>query len=188
MKKVMETKTARGTKKLILAVTAVVMCFSISACSINITLNGKKKTQKNGFASSEEAIRAYWKAFSDCKKKEFQEVFPDPDAIKKGKTNIDELIDSSLQQAKAVKDSVVIDLEGIEVETEKYDVDDIDSGIEKAYDIEKAEVSEVVVPLIQTVDGTDYQVEDIYEIITVRIDGKWFVANVEETDVRLLDA
>lgn len=192
-------------KKLFVVLAAVLLCFSLSACSFNWEVSFGKPAEEDpeddddedkGFDSSKDVIRAYWQAFADVKKSGFRECFPDPDDAQKGSTtNLDELVKSQYDLAKQFKDSVTILMDDIEIDKPvKVDVDDIDtlenvnSIVAELYDIEKLEVTDVVVPMEQIVDGKTYLVEDCYEMVTARIDGRWYLINVFETDVRATEA
>lgn len=184
-------------KKLFLLLMATTLCTSLVACSLKPD-EGRERTDgyesnkddeesKEGFESSDDVITAYWQAYADVKKSEFKEVFPSQDLSSRSDSNIDDIIDESYDNAKSIQDYTIIDVDNIEIDSENYDVDDLDSDITKAFDIEKAKLSTVTVPLTQTIDGTDYEVEDIYEIITIRIDGNWYIINVEEIEANIVN-
>ena len=191
-------------KKLVTIMMATLMCTSLAACSLKPsevnrpqdveTVDEKddkevdEKEDEEGFETSDEVIKAYWQAFADVKKSAFRECFPDPDKAKKGVTNIEDTVDAQYETAKAAEDSVEIDLESIEIESENFDVEDVENGLGKLYDISKAKKSTVTVPMKQEVDGQIYDVEDIYEIVTVKIDGYWYISTVDELDARIVDS
>lgn len=177
-------------KKLLVVGLSLLMCFSLAACSFTSLRKNESTTEEEtveGFESSDEVIEAYWQAFADVKKSEFRDCFPDPDKAKKGETNIEDLIDDQYELAEAMEDSTEIDLDGITIESENYDVDKVANDLNKAYDIEKAKISTVTVPLVQTVEEGTYHVNDIYEIVTVRIDGNWYISTITEIDVEIVD-
>lgn len=177
-------------KKLLVVGLSMLMCFSLAACSFTSLRKNEPTTEEEtveGFESSDEVIEAYWQAFVDVKKSEFRDCFPDPDKAKKGETNIEDQIDDQYELAKAMEDSTEVDLDGIIIESENYDVDKVANNLDKAYDIEKAKISTVTVPLIQTVDEGTYHVNDIYEFVTVRIDGNWYISTINEIDVEIVD-
>ena len=193
-------------KKLLIVLTAVLLCFSLSACTYHWEVSFGKPAEEEskddddededkGFDSSKDVIRAYWQAFADVKKSGFRECFPDPDDAKKGSTeNIDELVQSQYNMAKQCKDSITIDPDDIEIDKPvKVDVDDIvtlenvNAVVAEIFDIEKLEVTNVVVPMEQVVDGVTYHVEDCYEMVTARIDGRWYLINIMETEVRSVE-
>ena len=177
-------------KKLLVVGLSLLMCFSLAACSFTSLRKNESTTEEEtveGFESSDEVIEAYWQAFVDVKKSEFRDCFPNPDKAKKGETNIEDLIDDQYELAKAMEDSTEVDLDGITIESENYDVDKVANNLNKSYDIEKAKISTVTVPLIQTVKEGTYHVNDIYEIVTVRIDGNWYISTINEIDVEIVD-
>ena len=177
-------------KKLSVVGLSLLMCFSLAACSFTSLRKNESTTEEEtveGFESSDEVIEAYWQAFVDVKKSEFRDCFPDPDKAKKGETNIEDQIDDQYELAKAMEDSTEVDLDGITIKSENYDVDKVANNLNKAYDIEKAKISTVTVPLIQTVDEGTYHVNDIYEFVTVRIDGNWYISTINEIDVEIVD-
>lgn len=177
-------------KKLLVVGLSMLMCFSLAACSFTSLRKNESTTEEEetveGFESSDEVIEAYWQAFVDVKKSEFRDCFPDPDKAKKGETNIEDQIDNQYELAKAMEDSTEVDLDGITIESENYDVDKVANNLNKVYDIEKAKISTVTVPLIQTVDEGTYHVNDIYKFVTVRIDGNWYISTINEIDVEVV--
>lgn len=177
-------------KKLLVVGLSMLMCFSLAACSFTSLRKNESTTEEEetveGFESSDEVIEAYWQAFVDVKKSEFRDCFPDPDKVKKGETNIEDQIDDQYELAKAMEDSTEVDLDGITIESENYDVDKVANNLNKVYDIEKAKISTVTVPLIQTVDEGTYHVNDIYKFVTVRIDGNWYISTINEIDVEVV--
>lgn len=133
-----------------------------------------------GFDSSDEAIEAYWQAYSDCSKKGFESCFPREDLLKDGaKVDADEVIKEQLDNAKSIQDSVDIHVDDIRIESGELDIDDLDDSYTDAYYVEKARLSVVTVPMTQTVDGEEYGVEDKYEITTARIEDRWYIVLVE---------
>ena len=192
-------------KKLSVVLSVVLLCFSLSACSYKWEFSfGSTPEEKpeddeeeeKGFDSSKDVIKAYWQAFADVKKSGFKECFPDPDDARRGvTTNFDELVKYSYDLAKQFKDSAKIFPDDIEFDKPvKVDVDDIDTlenvnaVVAELYDIEKLEVTNIIVPLEQVVDGTTYLVDDYYEMVTARIDGRWYLINIHETDVQAVEA
>ena len=179
-------------KKFLALGCAVVLCLSMTACSFGKlgTVNQKEPTTEEeveeGFESSEDVITAYWKAFADVKKSAFRECFPDPDKASR-KINIEDTVQEQYDLAKEMQDSVDIHLDDIEINTTKVDVDDYDHDVMKAYDVEKVEYCEVEVPITQVVDGTSYEVLDCYVVYTVRIDGNWYISELEEAAATVQD-
>lgn len=138
------------------------------------------KEEDFGFDSSDEAIEAYWQAYSDCSKKGFESCFPREDLLKDGaKVNGDEVIEEQLDNAEAIQDSIDIHVDDIRIESGELDIDDLDESYTDAYYVEKARLSVVTVPMTQDVDGKEYKIEDKYEITTARIDGRWYIVLVE---------
>lgn len=138
------------------------------------------KEEDFGFDSSDEAIEAYWQAYSDCSKKGFKSCFPREDLLKDGaEVDCDEVIEEQLDNAKSIQDSIDIHVDDLRIESGELDIDDLDEAFTSAYYIEKARLSVVTVPMTQDVDGEEYEVEDKYEITTVRIDGRWYIVLVE---------
>lgn len=138
------------------------------------------KEEDFGFDSSDEAIEAYWQAYSDCSKKGFESCFPREDLLKDGaKVNSDEVIEEQLDNAESIQDSIDIHVDDIRIESGELDIDDLDEDYTGAYYVEKARLSVVTVPMTQDVDGKEYEIEDKYEITTVRIDGRWYIVLVE---------
>lgn len=192
-------------KKLFAFLSVVLLCFSLTACSYKWDNSSGHPAEEEpedddeeekGFDSSKDCIMAYWQAFADVKKSGFRECFPDPDDARRGATtNFDELVKYSYDLAKQFKDSAEIFLDDIEFDKPvKVDVDDIETlenvnaVVAELYDIEKLEVTNIVVPLEQVVDGTTYLVDDYYEMVTARIDGRWYLINIHETDVQGTEA
>jgi hypothetical protein len=138
------------------------------------------KEEDFGFDSSDEAIEAYWQAYSDCSKKGFESCFPREDLLKDGaKVNSDEVIEEQLDNAESIQDSIDIHVDDIRIESGELDIDDLDEAYTDAYYVEKARLSVVTVPMTQDVDGKEYEIEDKYEITTARIDGRWYIVLVE---------
>lgn len=138
------------------------------------------KEEDFGFDSSDEAIEAYWQAYSDCSKKGFESCFPREDLLKDGaKVNGDEVIEEQLDNAESIQDSIDIHVDDIRIESGELDIDDLDEAYTDAYYVEKARLSVVTVPMTQDVDGKEYEIEDKYEITTARIDGRWYIVLVE---------
>lgn len=175
-------------KKILSVLLVLMMIFSLCGCGFSaVKLSKDEKEDKQGFSSSEAVIQAYWQAFSDVRKSGFRECFPDPDDAKKGTANVEDMVDSSYGLAEKMQDSVVIDLDNITVDASTCDIQDVNSEIANCYDVEDAEICDVVVPLLQTIDGVEYNVEDEYDITTICIDGNWYIIDVTETDVRIVD-
>lgn len=181
-------------KKFLVFGCAALLCLSMTACSFgnHSTVSQKDPTTEEksdeGFETSKDVINAYWDAFANVDKSEFTECFPDPDDAKRGKTNISDLVDEQYDHAKSVEDTIDIDLDSIEIEEESYDVDDVENDLAKAYDIDKAKLSTVTVPLKQVgPDGNIYDVDDIYEIVTIKINGSWYISTIKEIDVKVKD-
>lgn len=181
-------------KKFLIFGCAALLCLSMTACSFgdhSIVIQKNTTTDeetKEGFETSKDVINAYLDAFANVDQSEFSECFPDPDDAKRGKTNISAIVEEQYEHAKSVEDTIEIDLDSIEIEEEDYDVDDVKNGLEKTYDIDKAKISTVTVPLKQVVpDGTIYYVDDIYEIVTVKINGSWYISTINGIDVRIKD-
>ncbi len=138
------------------------------------------KEEDFGFDSSDEAIEAYWQAYSDCSKKGFESCFPREDLLKDGaKVDGDKVIEEQLDNAEAIQDSIDIHVDDIRIESGELDIDDLDEAYTGAYYVEKARLSVVTVPMTQDVDGKEYEVEDKYEITTARIDGRWYIVLVD---------
>ena len=123
------------------------------------------KEEDFGFDSSDEAIEAYWQAYSDCSKKGFESCFPREDLLKDGaRVNSDEVIKEQLDNAKSIQDSIDIHVDDIRIESGELDIDDLDEAYTGAYYVEKARLSVVTVPITQNVNGEECEVEDKYEI------------------------
>lgn len=143
---------------------------------------------EDGFISSEEVINAYWIAFDKCSKSDIELCFPSVDDVNGfWQSNIEENVNSSYETAKSCKDTAKVSLSDITVDSESIDKESLDNDLNKIFDIEKAEISTVHVPLVQTVNGVDYNVLDIYEFTTIRIDGNWYIAAIKEVDVKVID-
>lgn len=143
---------------------------------------------EDGFISSEEVINAYWIAFGTCSKSDFELCFPNADDVKGlWQSNLEETINESYELAVSYKDTAKVSLSDITVDSESIDKDSLDNDLNKIFDIEKAEISTVNVPLVQTVDGKDYHVMDIYEFTTIRIDGNWYIVTIKEIDAKVID-
>lgn len=200
-------------KKLFMVLSTMLLCISLTACSVKFGTPPEKEDPKpttieekeedkdedkeeKGFDSSEDAITAYWQAFADVKKSAFRECFPDPDDAKKGaKTNLEDTVQAQYDLAKKMQDSIDVFLDDIEMDkATKVDVDDIDTlenvnpTVAEAYDIEKLEVTNIVVPMEQTVEtGDTYLVNDEYEVVTARIDGRWYIITITETNAYVVE-
>ena len=181
-------------KKFLVFGCAALLCLSMTACSFgnqNTVLQKEPTTEEKadeGFETSKDVINAYWDAFANVDKSGFSECFPDPDDAKRVDTNISDLVDEQYDHAKSVEDTIDIDLDGIEIEEESYDVDDVENDLAKVYSIDKAKLSTVTVPLKQVgPDGAIYDVDDIYEIVTVKINGSWYISTIKEIDVKVKD-
>ncbi|MBR3645939.1 MAG: hypothetical protein IKN54_05930 [Lachnospiraceae bacterium] len=147
-----------------------------------------KKESKYGYDTSDEVIKAFWKAYEDCDKEGFRMCFVDEKSAKKdGTTNTDDLVDNSYESAVKLKETVEFNLEEMTIESESCEKDIVKEEILEAFDIDEVVKSKVVVPLKQKIDGTVYNVNDEYEIITVLIDKKWYINDIKEKDARIVD-
>jgi len=185
-------------KKKILVLLLCISIFALAGCSKDSDSSGKesKRTESkeeevagSGFEASEDVIMAYWEAFADCSKKGIKKCFPDKSISKRDgfSVNIDENVDASYELAEKVKDSVDIRIKDIKIERDVYDVDELDSELTKAFEIDKAYKSTVTVPMKRESEGKEYEIEDIYEMLTIRIEGNWYLLTMKETDVRVVD-
>jgi len=140
-----------------------------------------------GYDSSDEAIKALWQAYVDCSKEEFLNCLPNEGMVKKGADlNITEQAQDLTDHANEVKDTVVIHVADIEIDSEKCDVDDLGDEYAHALDIEKAMLCQVKVPMTRTIAGSEYEIKDCYEMITARISGRWFVLHMDATDTEII--
>ena len=156
----------------------LVMCMtavSMTACSSSFRIGNEeymeqfeedKNTKDEGqFTTSNAVIKGYFEALQSGKKSEINKCFP------KGSTN-DNSTEGDL-------DTIVFDIDNIDIDSENLDIDELDEDKVKAFDIESAKQATVLVPMTQTIEGVEYQVEETYTIITCCIDGNWYIYNVE---------
>lgn len=140
-----------------------------------------------GFDSSDDAVDAYWKAFAECSEDDMLACFPSKDVANDGaEPDIEEAVEGLIEQAESVMSYTEIDLDDIETDSEKMDVDDLDDDFQKAFDIDKAKLVTVVVPMTQTVDGVVYEVEDKYTMTVVQIHDRWFVLLCDEEGAEII--
>ena len=119
------------------------------------------------YASSSEVIEAYWQAFSDLSLSEFETVFPEDQ-----KDVADEQYDFALDK------SETITVKNVEItETSSYDLEDLEFDADK-YNVAEAEHSLITVHMDQKVNDAELDVNDYYEVITIKKDGSWYIAKI----------
>jgi len=152
----------------------------------NKPLSDSKKVSGD-FKSSKDLIETFWIGMDSADYSIISQCFPDPGTDKKALSNIDEQVDSIYNKALEIQDTIDIDISGITMETSDYEKENLNTYMDWAFDIEKAEISEVVIPMTQTINEKKYQIEDVYTITTVCIDGNWYLSDATESDVRIID-
>ena len=177
-------------KKILIGLLALATVLS-TGCSVSIGNDSKKDDTSSavedvvndrGFDSSEEAIKAYWEAYKTVKYKDFENVFPECES---GKIDMPELVQKQYDNAKNSESTITIT--GVEVtDTKIYDLNDFDFDAD-ILNISKAESNTVVVSMDQIVDGKTCKVEENYEFITVKVDGKWFCLNITSNGANIVD-
>ncbi len=143
------------------------------------------KEEEYGFASSDEAISAFWQGMADCSEEEIKSCFLGEDVFNRNQYKvIRSVIENMAEKADSVKDTVIFDIDHISIDKESVDPENLPSHITEVTDVEKAYVSVVVVPITQTINGDDYEVNDKYEMYTIKVDGRWYV----DTQLNEIDA
>ena len=177
-------------KKILIGLLALATVLS-TGCSVSIGNDSKKDDTSSvvedvvndrGFDSSEDVIKAYWEAYKTVKYKDFENVFPECES---GKIDMPELVQKQYDNAK--NSEATITITGVEVtDTKIYDLNDFDFDAD-ILNISKAESNAVVVSMDQIVDGKTCKVEENYEFITVKVDGKWFCLNITSNGANIVD-
>ena len=140
-----------------------------------------------GFDSSDDTVDAFWKAFAECSEDDMLACFPSKDVANDGaEPDIEDAVGELIGQAEKVMPYTEIDLDDIETDSEKMDVDDLKDDFLKAFDIEKAKLITVVVPMTQTIDGVVYEVEDKYTMTVAQIHDRWFVLLCDEEGAEII--
>lgn len=139
-----------------------------------VTTEEESPDLQKKFNSSEEVILGYWNAFSAVSKEQFTWCFPDVKS-----KEIESLIEDQYNNAKKCESTISVDSVTVNDST-IYDISKLSLG---DLNVEKAELNKVSVYLSQIIDGTTHNVEDNYDIVTVKIDGNWYCYSIEETSV-----
>ena len=151
--------------------------------------------EEYGYDSSESAIKALWKGFAKCDEDKLSSCLISGDIAKSGYREdvdefSDELLDAIMEIVEAAEDKgVVIDYKNLEItDTEDYDIDEDDDmeDLPDIFDIDGAELCTVIVPETQEVDGTVYEIEETYEMITVCIHDRWFITSFDCTNTEIV--
>lgn len=140
----------------------------------------------SGYDSSDEAIQAFWEGIATCSEDQLYSCFLDENVIPESAfQRIAAVVDSQYQVALARKDQIDIHTDKLSIDSVSVDPEDLPSHITNIVDIDEANISTVVVPLTQTVNGDDYEVNDNYEISTILVGDKWYVESIDNlgTDV-----
>ena len=132
---------------------------------------------KGGYDSPEELCKAYWEGMAECDKDKLGSCF-----IKESK-DYDKVLDANYSRAKEIKDEITIDTKNIKVSTGTYLVKQIDYDIE----LKEAKTVHIEVPMTQIVDGTEYEIIDIYDGVAIQVKSnkKWYLKDLDETDVKI---
>ena len=143
------------------------------------------KGEEYGFASSDEAIIAFWQGMEDCSEEEIKACFLGEDVFSRNQYKvIQSVIDDMAEKADSVKDTVIFYIDHISIDKDSVDPEDLPSHITEVTDVEKAYICVVVVPITQTINGDDYEVNDKYEMYTIKVDGRWYI----DTQLNEIDA
>ena len=134
----------------------------------------------SGYDSTEDVILALWEGFADCSEEQLYSCFLDENVISaRAFKKIEEVVDSQYQVALNMKDSIVVHTDKITMDTESIEPEKLPSHITNIVEVEEANISTVVIPFTQTYNGTDYEVNENYEISTIFVNGKWYVDTVD---------
>lgn len=153
------------------------------------TGTAKNNDEERGFDSYDEVVIAFWHGIADCSGDEMKACFLDEsvlnDAQYKALLN---MIDEMAEKSESVKDTIVFDLDHLVLEKDRIDPEDIPTNISQITEVEKAYLVTVVVPLIQTINGDDYQVNDNYEMYAIKVDGRWYLdAQIDNLGADIVD-
>jgi len=159
-------------KKALVALMLCVTTLSVTACGFRVGNdeymkqfedddNDKDDEEEGAYTSSNAVVKGYFEALQSGKQSRIKECFPEDS--------------DSYSETTGDMDTIELDIDNIEIDSESLDLDELDEDAVKTLDIESAKQVTAVVPMNQTIDGVEYQVEETYDIITCCIDGYWYI-------------
>ena len=131
------------------------------------------------YSSSKEVITAFFEANSTIDKDLMTSCF-----YPYGE-NVENVVEANITNASAISSYTEFKID--EITFEEDDTVDIDEVI-KTYNYKKyddAQYYTVTVPLVQTIEGVTYNVDDIYSCYTICYDDNWYLVEVKEIDVKV---
>lgn len=174
------------TKIVTIASVLAIMTVGITGCSMPGSNDKSGKDTKieqseDAYDSSEEVIKAFWKAMATEDEDLMITCFY-------SKSDAEDDIKDNMDRAHIIADYTEIHTKDIEFEKSDDDQDDIDE-IVKDYGYKKfddAEKYTVTVPMTQDINDVTYDVNDIYEVVTVCYDDAWYIVEIKETNTEIV--
>lgn len=151
--------------------------------------------EEYGYDSSESVINAFWKAFAKCDEDKLSDCLYCGDIAyaehrKTVDDSRDDFLDDIMEFVESAEDKgVTINYKDVEItDTDGHDLDsDEIEELAEVCSVEDAEICTVIVSETQEVDGTIYEIEETYEMITMCVHGRWFLVSLDNTDVEIIE-
>ncbi|MBQ8218170.1 MAG: hypothetical protein IJZ79_02590 [Bacilli bacterium] len=136
----------------------------------------EKNENETGYDSSEDVINAFWKSMEDQDRDLMASCF-----YEKANT-ADEAIDANMTAAETTGDYTVYDLDNVSIEVNNEDAESVVEELNYE-DYDEVEHFTVTVPMSQTIENVRYEVNDIYDVVTICIEDRWYLVRLNEIDV-----
>lgn len=148
-----------------------------------------------GYDSSESVVKDFWKAFAKCDEDKLKDGLYCGDIAyaeyhKDVDDSRDDFLDDIMEFVESAEDKgITINYKDVEItDTDDYDLDsDKIEEFAEVCDIKDAEMCTVIVPETQEVDGSVYEIEETYEMITICVHDRWFLLKFDCTDAQIVE-
>ena len=145
-----------------------------------VLIVGHRESNIHGFDTSKEVINTFLKSFGDADTVRMQQCVIDDDS---------DFVKKNMDTAIELHDDIELDLDNVYIGETPIEDDDLEKlKTETNKDISEAIISHVELPMTQIINDKAYAVVQIYNIMTVKIEDKWFIVNIETLENKVINS
>ena len=140
-------------------------------------------SSKNGYNSPEEVVRVFFESYTALDKEKMTTCFPSR------ASNVEATVNANMATAESKKDVLTLYTDKMTFETKTMTDSEL-SEFKKSTNMSSIKEGYVVyteIPFIQDVNGTTVNALDCYDINVAKVGKKYYLINMKEVDVKILD-
>ncbi len=159
---------------------SILIASMIAIVFVCIILVGHYESHVHGFNTSDKVIQVFLKAFGDVDTVKMKQCVYD-DETGFVKNNIDNALE--------MHDSIELNMDDMNISSASITGNDLTKlQTDNNKNITEAKFNKVELPMTQIINKKAYSVVQTYNITTVKIDEKWFIANIETVSNKIINS